>query len=110
MHSHKEFSRLIAATLGAGALLSVAGGMASAWPIPITPEQQNFINQAHATGFPGDDDAVLTAGLYGCRLLFQGQGTQGAADTLAAQNGADPAQAARLVRIANSILCTSARG
>jgi len=84
--------------------------VASAWPIPITPEQQRFISQARATGFPGDDDALLQAGLLGCQQLMTGHGTQGAADTVAAQNGADPAQAVRLVRIANSILCTSARG
>lgn len=110
MYARKKIAQLATATVGAGALLSVAGGVAAAWPIPITPEQQNFISQARATGFPGDQDAVLTAGLYACQLLMTGHGTQGAADTLAAQNGADPAQAVRVVRIANSILCTSARG
>lgn len=39
-----------------------------------------------------------------------GRGTQGATDTIAAQNGVDPAQAGALVRIAHGILCTSARG
>ena len=55
--------RLAASAVAAVSVLSVAGaGVASAWPIPVTPEQQRFINQARNAGFPGDDDAVLQAG------------------------------------------------
>lgn len=102
--------RALAATLGAGVLLSTAIGTASAWPIPITGQQQNFINQARGAGFPGDDDQVLTAGLQACRLLYTGQGTQGAAASLAGQYGTSPDQAAALVGAAHGIMCTQAPG
>lgn len=102
--------RALAVTLGAGALLSTAVGTASAWPIPITGQQQSFINQARGAGFPGDDDQVLTAGLQACRLLYTGQGTQGAAGSLAGQYGTSPEQAAALVNAAHGIMCTQAPG
>jgi len=108
--SRRYAIRITTAALAAAATLAAAAGTASAWPIPITPEQQNFINQARSAGYPGSDDQVLQAGLYGCQLLMTGRGTQGATDTIAAQNGVDPAQAGALVRIAHGILCTSARG
>ena len=102
--------RILAATVGAGALVSVTTGIASAWPIPVTGEQQNFINQAHQAGFPGDDDQVLMAGEQACRLLYTRQGTQAATDAIAGQYGAAPDQAAALVRSAHGILCTQAPG
>ncbi|MUM34142.1 DUF732 domain-containing protein [Mycobacterium sp. CBMA361] len=96
--------------LVAGAAFGVSAGTASAWPIPITPEQQRFINQARAAGFPGDDDAVLQAGLQACQMLMTGSETQGAVDGIVGQTGADPGSASALVRRAHGILCTSARG
>ncbi len=103
--------RLIGCAVAAAAALSVAAaGSASAWPMPFTPEQQRFINQARTAGFPGDDDAVLQAGLRACQMLMTGSGTQGAVDGIVGETGADPAPAAALVRRAHGILCTSARG
>lgn len=102
--------RILTAALGAGALLAFAGGTAAAWPIPITPEQQNFINQARGAGFPGDDDQILMAGQQACRALYVRQGVQGAIDTVAGPNGATPEQAAGLVRAARGTLCTQAPG
>lgn len=102
--------KMIATAVGTGALLSAAGGVASAWPIPITPEQQRYINQARGAGMPGDDDAVLQAGLQACNALYRGLGRQGAIDTVAGQAGVAPDQAASVVRIARGILCTQAPG
>ena len=101
--------RASAAAATVGALLGVSSAPAWAWPIPITPEQQNFINAARGAGFPGDDDTVLQAGLQACQMLMTGKGTQGATDFVAGQYGADPAQAGALVRAAHGRLCTSAR-
>ena len=53
--------RVAATAVTVAALLGVGTAPAWAWPIPITPEQQNFINAARGAGFPGDDDAVLQA-------------------------------------------------
>lgn len=102
--------RAAAVAATAAALLGVCTAPAWAWPIPITPEQQNFINAARGAGFPGDDDAVLQAGLQACQMLMTGNGTQAATDFVAGQYGADPAQAGALVRAAHGRLCTSARG
>jgi Protein of unknown function (DUF732) len=102
--------RVAAATLGAGALVGFAAGTASAWPTPITPEQQRYITQARAAGFPGDDDAVLQAGLQACRALYTGQGVQGAIGTVAGQAGVNPDQAGVAVRLARGSLCTQAPG
>jgi hypothetical protein len=102
--------RVSAAALAAGALVGFAAGTASAWPTPITPEQQRYINQARGAGFPGDDDAVLQAGMQACRALYTGQGVQGAIGTVAAQAGANPDQAGVAVRLARGTLCTQAPG
>ena len=67
--------RVAAAPLGAGALLAATAGMASAWPIPITPEQQRYINQARGAGFPSTN----TVGLIGqssCRATDFGNTPQ----------------------------------
>lgn len=102
--------RAAAVVAGAGALWAATAIPAGAWPIPITPEEQNYINRAHATGFPGDDDQMLMAGRQACQMLMTGQSTQGATDAIAGQYGVDPGQAGALVRVAHGILCTSARG
>lgn len=102
--------RVAAATLGAGALVVAAAGPASAWPTPITPDQQRYITQARAAGFPGDDDAVLQAGLQACRALYTGQGEQGAIGTVAGQAGVTPDQAGVAVRLAPGKLCTRPPG
>jgi hypothetical protein len=102
--------RVAAATCGSGALVGFAAGTASAWPTPITPEQQRYITQARAAGFPGDDDAVLQAGLQACRAFYTGQGVQGAIGTVASQAGVNPDQAGVAVRLARGNLCTQAPG
>lgn len=102
--------RVAVIAVGSGALWAGAVAPAGAWPIPITPQQQNFINRAHATGFPGDDDQVLQAGLQACHLLYTGTHAPDAANTLAGTYNADPGQAAAVVRTARSILCTQAPG
>jgi hypothetical protein len=102
--------RAAAAALGASALVTAAGGTASAWPTPITPEQQRYIAQARAAGFPGDDDAVLQAGLQACRAFYTGQGVQGAIGTVAAQAGVNQDQAGVAVRLARGNLCTQPPG
>jgi hypothetical protein len=106
----KNLIRLSAVTIGAGALIGGAAGLASAWPTPISPEQQRYISQARGAGFPGDDDAVLQAGLQACRALYTGQGVPGATATVAGQAGVSPDQAGAAVRIARGILCTQAPG
>lgn len=106
----KNIIRVTVATLGAGALLSLAAGTATAWPIPFTPEQQSFINQARGAGFPGGDDQILMAGQQACRALYINQGVQGAIDAVAGPNGATPEQAAGLVRAARATMCTQAPG
>jgi hypothetical protein len=102
--------RVSAVALTAGALIGFADPTASAWPTPITPEQQRYINQARGAGFPGDDDAVLQAGMQACRALYTGQGVQGAIGTVAAQAGVNPDQAGVAVRLARGTLCTQAPG
>jgi hypothetical protein len=106
----KDIIRGLATAVTASALLGLATGTASAWPTPITPEQQRYINQARGAGFPGDDDAVLQAGMQACRALYTGQGVQGAIGTVAGQAGVTPDQAGVAVRIARGILCTQAPG
>jgi hypothetical protein len=106
----KKLVSVVAVTVGAGALTGLTAGTASAWPIPITPDQQRYISQARAAGFPGDDDAVLQAGMQACHALYAGQGAQGAAGTVAGQAGVSPDQAAVAVRLARGSLCTQAPG
>lgn len=101
--------RLAAGVIAAASALSVAAaGPASAWPIPFTPEQQRFINQARNAGFPGDDDSVLQAGLQACQLAFGGQARTDVVGALAGQYGAEPGPTGALARAAHGILCTSA--
>lgn len=103
-------ARMLAAAVGAGALLGVGAGTAGAWPIPITPEEQGVITRGHQAGFPGDDDQVLMAARQACQALMTGKGTQGATDLLAGMYHTDPGVALNLVGIAHGTLCTSARG
>jgi hypothetical protein len=95
--------------MAAVVLAGVTAAPASAWPIPLTPAQINFLNQTRGN-FPGDDDAVLTAGLQVCHGLYTGQNTAGMTDQTAANYGVDPGQAAALVRAARRNLCPTAPG
>jgi hypothetical protein len=100
---------VIATALAAGALLGAAAAPAAAWPITLTQEDTNYLNQVRGV-FPGDDDQLLLVGRQICRGLMTGQGTQGAIDSAAAQYGATPDQAATAVRAAHGTYCTSAPG
>ncbi|WP_071289142.1 DUF732 domain-containing protein [Mycolicibacterium llatzerense] len=100
---------VVAAAAGT-VLFGTTSPAARAWPIPITPEEQNYINRAHATGFPGDDDQMLMAGRQSCQLLYSGTRAAAAANEIAGRYNADPGQAAALVRVARGILCTQAPG
>jgi hypothetical protein len=105
----KRGVRAVGAALVAGAALGAAVAPASAWPIPLEPGQVNFLNATRGN-FPGDDDQVLMAGLFACRLLYTGQSSSAAADSVAAQYGGDPGQAAAVVHAARGNLCTQAPG
>jgi Protein of unknown function (DUF732) len=101
--------RLIAAAVAAGAVLSGTTATASAWPIPLTSEDYNYLGAVRGS-WPVDDDTLLMAGRGACRLLYTGSGTQGAIDGTAAQYGASPDQAAVVVRAAHGNFCTQAPG
>ena len=92
----------------AGVLLGATAAPASAWPIPLTPDQNSYLNAARAAGFPGDDDALVMAGEQACRLLYSAQRAPAVTDAITAQFGADLGQAAGIVRAARGTLCTQA--
>ncbi len=95
--------RIAAAVLSGGAVaLGAAGGVgvAGAWPTPITPEMQRFIDNARAAGAPGDDDALLSQGYLACRMLYTGQGA----------GAAEAATSPAVVGAARGTLCTQAPG
>jgi uncharacterized protein DUF732 len=99
--------RLIGAALAAGALLGATTATASAWPIPLTSEDNNYLGAVRGA-WPVDDDTLLMAGKWACHQLYSGAGTQGAIDGTAAQYGATPEQAAAVVRAARGTYCTQA--
>ena len=105
----KQSVRLIAAAAVAGALLGATAATASAWPIPLTSEDNNYLGAARGS-WPVDDDTLLMAGRGTCRLLYTGSGTQGAIDGTASLYGASPDQAAVVVRAARGNFCTQAPG
>jgi Protein of unknown function (DUF732) len=109
MSAGKQSVRLIAAAAAAGALLGATAGTASAWPIPLTWEDNNYLGAVRGA-WPTDDDTLLMAGRGACHLLYTGSGTQGAIDGTAAQYGASPDQAAVVVRAARGTYCTQAPG
>jgi hypothetical protein len=92
-----------------GALLGAAEVPASAWPLPLTSEDTNYLNAVRGN-FPGDDDQLLIAGKQACQRLYSGQGRQAVIDSLAAEYGAGPGQAATLVSAARGTYCTQAPG
>jgi hypothetical protein len=102
--------RVIVAGFAAGAVLGATAAPAYAWPIPLTPDQNNFLNRAHGTGFPGDDDQLLIAGDEACHLLYSGQPTSAVIDSVGGEYGASPEQAAALVHSAHGALCKRAPG
>lgn len=101
--------RMIAATIAAAAMLGAAGAPASAWPIPLTSVEINYLNGVRGN-FPGDDDQLLLAGKQACRQLYTGQPAPAVVDAIAAQYGAGHDQAANLVSSARNTMCTQAPG
>jgi hypothetical protein len=101
--------RMVGAVLAAATMLGAAAAPASAWPLPLTAEDVNYLNAVRGN-FPGDDDQLLLAGKQACRLLYTGQGTQAVIDATAGQYGASPGQAAALVSAARGTMCTQAPG
>ena len=109
MSARKQSVRRAAAAAAAGALLGATATTASAWPIPLTWEDDNYLGAVRGA-WPADDDTLLMAGRGACHLLYTGSGTQGAIDGTAAQYGASPDQAAVVVRAARGTYCTQAPG
>jgi hypothetical protein len=109
MSKGKQSVRLIGAALAAGTLLGATAATASAWPLPLTSEDNNYLGAVRGA-WPVDDDTLLMAGKWACRQLYTGVGTQGAIDGTAAQYGATPDQAAVVVRAAHGTYCTQAPG
>jgi hypothetical protein len=98
-----------AAALAACTLAGLTAAPASAWPIPLTPAQNQYLNAVRGS-FPGDDDQALMAGEYACHLLYTGQPASAAIDQVAAQYGASPDQAAGALHAARGALCPMAPG
>lgn len=90
--------KTLATVLAAGALSAVLAPVAGAWPTPITPDMQAFINNARANGAGGSDDDLLMQGMLACRILYTRQGVA------AAEAQTSPA----IVRAARGTLCTQA--
>ena len=101
--------RMVAAALAAGAMFGAAAAPASAWPLPLSSDDVNYLNAVRGN-FPGDDDQLLLAGKQACRLLYTGQSAQAVIDSTAGQYGASPDQAAGLVSAARGTMCTQAPG
>lgn len=64
--------RMVAAALAVGAMLGAAAAPASAWPLPLSSDEVNYLNAVRGH-FPGDDDQLLLAGKQMCRGLYTGQ-------------------------------------
>lgn len=109
MATRRRSVRLIAGAVAAGAPLGAAAAPASAWPIPLTSEDNNYLGAVRGS-WPADDDTLLMAGRGACRLLYTGSGTQAAIDGTASLYGATPDQAAVVVRAARGNFCTQAPG
>ena len=109
MHRGRRTVRVIATAMAAGAMLGAAASPASAWPLPLTSDDINYLNAVRGN-FPGNDDQLLLAGKQACRLLYTGQPASGVIASTAAQYGAGPDQAAGLVNAARGSMCTQAPG
>lgn len=101
--------RVIGTVVAAGTLLGALAAPASAWPLPLTSDETNYLNAVRGA-FPGDDDQLLIAGRQACRQLYTGQPASAVIDSTAGQYGASPDQAATLVNAARGTMCTQAPG
>jgi hypothetical protein len=101
--------RMFAAALIGGAMLGAAVAPASAWPIPLSADEVNYLNAVRGN-FPGNDDQLLLAGKQACRLLYTGQPAPAVISATATQYGASPDQASAVVNAARGTMCTQAPG
>lgn len=92
--------KILATAMVPIALAVGSAGTANAWPVPITPDMQQFLNNARANGAQGNDDGLLTQGLLACRILYTRQGVA----------AAEAASSSAIVRAARGTLCTQASG
>jgi hypothetical protein len=102
-------ARVAAAALAAATMWGAAAAPATAWPIPLTDVEVNYLNSVRGA-FPGNDDQLLLAGKQACRMLYTGQGTLTTTNATATQYGVSFEQAANLVGAARSTMCTQAPG
>jgi hypothetical protein len=102
-------ARVAAVALAAATMWGAAAAPATAWPIPLTDIEVNYLNSIRGA-FPGNDDQLLLAGKQACRMLYTGQPAPAVIDTSAAQYGASRDQAAAMVNAARSTMCTQAPG
>jgi Protein of unknown function (DUF732) len=99
----------IVGALVLGTLLGATAPRAGAWPIPLTGEDNTYLNATRGV-FPGDDDQLLMVGRQMCRLLYTNQPASAVIDQMAGQYGATPDQAAVALRAARRAYCTQAPG
>ncbi len=92
--------KALSSVVVAGVLGALFAPVASAWPVPVTPDMQRFIDSARANGAVGSDDELLMQGTLACRILYTRQGTA------AAEAQTSPA----VVRAARGTICTQAPG
>jgi hypothetical protein len=109
MYSKRRSIRVVVAAAVAGGMVGATAAPATAWPLPLTSEDVNYLNAVRG-GFPGDDDQLLLVGKQMCRALYTGQPAPAVVDSTAAQYGASPNQAARVLNAARSTMCTQAPG
>lgn len=102
----KTFSRgLVAAALSV--MVVSASPTAGAWPEPLTPAQQKFIDDAKAAGVPGNDDAVFNDGIQACNYLNTGMSKDVVISTVMMSQKMQRPQAVTLVNIAQDELCAT---
>lgn len=99
--------RMVAGAAAAGVLLGVAAGTAAAWPIPLTGEQQRFVDTARGS-FPADTDTLMLMGSQMCRGAYTGKPDAAIISEAAGTYGASPEQAAGVFGAARGTLCTQA--
>jgi uncharacterized protein DUF732 len=100
---------MVGAALIGGVMLGAAVAPASAWPLPLSADEVNYLNAVRGN-FPGNDDQLLLAGKQACRLLYTGQPAAAVISATVTQYGASPDQAAAAVNAARGTMCTQAPG
>ncbi|MBU9764028.1 DUF732 domain-containing protein [Mycobacterium sp. TNTM28] len=99
----------VTAALVLGTLFGATAPQAAAWPVPLTAEDNSYLNATRGV-FPGDDDQLLSVGRQMCRLLYTGTPAQAVIDQMAGQYAATPDQARVALQAARRAYCTQAPG